>query len=229
MNILLQIVIGIFIADFMVAFFHWLEDALFDYCIPIPVVRLIAKENLLHHYFPRTIVTRSYCYSCIETIPITLILLALLYLAFPKVFTTHPYMIIAAAVVGITSNLLHKFAHMRDCECPRIILAMQKVGILVGHEHHAKHHKDPTCKYGVITPITNYICDGLAVWRIFESFVYFLIRIKPSHKMPYEDTIKLYGATDTHANAKQECPPRATFSEIEELSKRLKQYHACPV
>ena len=41
-----QILIGLFIADLFTAFFHWFEDTYLEYCINIPILSQIAKDNV---------------------------------------------------------------------------------------------------------------------------------------------------------------------------------------
>jgi ubiquitin-conjugating enzyme E2 variant len=60
MNIFLQFIIGLFIADFLSGFFHWFEDNYFDYNNSLPILSKIAKDNELHHYYPRGITHEPY-------------------------------------------------------------------------------------------------------------------------------------------------------------------------
>ena len=57
MNIYIQIILGFILADFVAGIFHWYEDTYF--CINIPLLRNIAKNNELHHYFPRSIIQKN--------------------------------------------------------------------------------------------------------------------------------------------------------------------------
>ena len=80
MNIILQIIIGFLIADLLAGIFHWFEDTYLDYCIDVPILSDIAKDNELHHYFPRTILSYSYLENMYVTFPLTIVFLLILYL-----------------------------------------------------------------------------------------------------------------------------------------------------
>jgi energy-converting hydrogenase Eha subunit G len=112
MNIILQIVIGYILADLAAGIFHWFEDSYLDYCIDIPIISDIAKDNEMHHYFPRSIVSYTYLENMYVTFPSTIILLLILYSVNKSLFK-YGYLIGSFAFFSITSNLIHRFAHMR--------------------------------------------------------------------------------------------------------------------
>ena len=57
---MIQIILGIFVADLAAGFSHWIEDSYLNYCTSIPFLSVIAKENEMHHYFPRAMLHESY-------------------------------------------------------------------------------------------------------------------------------------------------------------------------
>jgi hypothetical protein len=229
MNAFIQIIIGIVIADFFIAFFHWLEDMYFSYCTTIPIISKISKENEMHHYFPRDIVSTSWFDNMTMTMPLSLVCLLVLYAAFPKHFMRYKYMYATMFVLGSISNVLHRFTHMRDCELPSIIKVLYKCRILVDHKHHKQHHEDPSLKYGVVLPITNIILDSMYVWRGIEWIIYAFTGIKATRKLPYQEYVEAVRPTPYHADAKNNpCPDPLNPDQFRELQSNLQRFYACP-
>ena len=57
--IFIQIILGFILADFITGIVHWFEDTYLVYCINIPFINEISKNNELHHYFPRSMLGYS--------------------------------------------------------------------------------------------------------------------------------------------------------------------------
>jgi len=79
-NIILQIIIGFFLADFLSGLFHWIEDTYLDYCINIPILKDISKGNEMHHYFPRAILAYSYVEHVINSSILAFIVIFVIFL-----------------------------------------------------------------------------------------------------------------------------------------------------
>jgi hypothetical protein len=195
----------------------------------IPVLGFIAKDNELHHYFPRTIVSVPYIYSCTVTLPLALMTILTIYLFSPKFFKDNKYFIGVVVVLGTLSNILHKFNHMRSCECPTVIRALYKMGVLVGDVHHKSHHEDPTTKYGVVLPVTNYALDSIGFWRMLEALIHAFTGLEPSHKLAYTPYVEAVGKTQNHIGANLACPPVASKGELNMLREKLSAHYACPM
>ena len=223
-SIILQIIIGFILADFFAGFFHWFEDTYLDYCIDIPIISQISKDNELHHYFPRSMIAYSYLEHVSITFPLAFGILFVLYVINKSLFR-YRYFIFSLAFFSIVSNIAHRFSHMRDCENHAIVRFLQKTGILCSHEHHSIHHKKSTEKYCVISEYTNYILDTLHFWRILEYVIYVVTGIKPSRKQSYDDYYEIHN--HMHENAKLECPDTTTKRDVEELIQKLKEYRQC--
>ena len=85
-HIILQIIIGFALADILTGAGHWFEDTYLDYCIDTPIIGSISKDNELHHYFPRSIIAYSYLDNISIALPVTILLLFILYFINKKVF-----------------------------------------------------------------------------------------------------------------------------------------------
>ena len=72
-NIALQLFLGLIIADFISGILHWVEDNYIDYCTDLPIFKDIARDNEMHHYFPRSIIAYSNIEHTSYTLPFSMI------------------------------------------------------------------------------------------------------------------------------------------------------------
>ena len=219
--IILQIILGFLLADILSGMFHWFEDTYLDYCIDIPFINQISKDNELHHYFPRSILAYSYLDNITVSLPIFIIISIILYVINKNIFK-YTYFIFSLGIFSIISNIIHRFSHMRDCETNIIIKFLHKTGVLCSHSHHLLHHKRITEKYCVVSEYNNYVLDSIYFWRILENIIYLLTGISPSRKNDYF-SIHNY----MHENAKLICPDTPTKKDIVVLIQKLKDYKKC--
>jgi hypothetical protein len=225
MNIIIQIIVGIIIADILTGLFHWFEDTYLYYDIGIPIISEIAKDNEMHHYFPRNLLAESYLENCWFSLPGTIFIIFLMYLCNKSIFIDYPYFIASFAFFGSLSNIFHRFTHMRNCEKHPILIALQKTGLMCSHEHHSIHHTtEPDGKYCAVTNYTNYFLDSINFWRMLEHGIYLITGIQPSRKKGYDDYSEIQN--HIHANAKLECPDKPTKQDIEVLKEKLKEYYS---
>jgi len=223
--ICLQLLLGFIIADIISGLFHWFEDTYLDYCINLPIIGEISKDNELHHYFPRSVFAHSYFETITVSLSLTLILILFIYFLNKKLVLKYTYVFISFGFFSSVSSLIHRFSHLRDCENYQVIHFLQKFGILCSHEHHSLHHDLVNQKYCAITEYNNYILDSIHFWRGLENVIFFFTNIKPKRKLTYNEYSKIH--THMHANAKLECPNTPSKQDVEELMEKLKQYKNC--
>jgi len=227
MHILLQIIIGIIIADFISGIFHWFEDTYIDYCTTIPILSDIAKDNELHHYFPRTMLTYTYLENMAVTLPLTGLAIVLIYFYNKNFVMKYSYLFITLFIFGSTANVFHRFSHMRDCELPPIIKWLQDNYIIINHKDHSHHHTTSIDSYCTVIPYNNYLLDAIQFWRLLEYCIYIctLTIVKARPKKPYNayEEIQNY----MHADNKNDCPKRPTKIDIDILKENLKNYYKC--
>ena len=121
------------------------------------------------------------------------------------------------------SNIIHKWAHMRHCELPKIIILLQNIGILGSHSLHRLHHAGNSSQsYCVISSYLNPILDKIKLWRVLEYIIYKLTGIKPNRKGAFEEYKKIH--TYLHENVKLECPDVPTKNETKMLIDILDEY-----
>lgn len=175
---IVQILLGIVIADVLIATFHWLNDTYLPYCNNIPFVSMIAKDNELHHYYPQDILGYSFMKNISVTLPITVVILAFVAVLAPSFTIKYKYFIGTLFVIGVMAQELHKYNHK------------------FLHEHHRLHHEAPDTRYGVVLPITNHVLDGIGFWRFLEYLVQATTGIAPSRKPPYSEYANLRDTED---------------------------------
>jgi len=228
MKIVLQIILGLLIADILAGFFHWFEDTYLDYCIKIPLLTKIANDNEMHHYYPREIVMQPWYITCKVTFMLSVIILFIICIIAPKHVYKYKYFYITLAIFGTLSNLFHKWSHMRDCELNPVLQFLQNINIISGHKHHSKHHNENVDSlYAVIFPITNIFLDNLNIFRILEKCIELCFNILPTRKGSYDSYINNGMNTYMHDNTKKNCPDVITESEKQILVNNLDVFYKC--
>ena len=206
----LQIVIAIFIADFLVACGHWIEDNYLVYNKNIE----ISVANELHHFVPRLVTRKSNIECLFNTVRIIPVWLLLIYIIRGKEWIgKHTIFVTVSSLIILISEILHKAAHLRDCEKSQYIKFLQDIGLIISSEQHRIHHTSArvTKNYGVILGFTNQIYDGLGIWSFLES-------IFPSCKKANSYPLQ------PHFN--DECPRKLTKEDREFYETLLHQIHA---
>jgi hypothetical protein len=224
-SIILQIILGFLFADLITGAFHWFEDCYLDYCIDLPIIGEIAKDNELHHYFPRSMLAYSYTDNIKTTLPAIIIFLIILYLTNKTVLFEYQYFFITFSFFCIFSNVIHRFSHMRKCEKNSLLKILHKTGILCSSEQHKEHHHLSNEKYCVITEFNNYYLDKINFWRGLEHGIYLFTGVKPNRKGKYSDYEKIHN--HMHENGKLECPINPTMKDVEELKNKLQSFKEC--
>ena len=215
-RIIIHLIIGFLLADFLTGIFHWFEDTYLDYCLSFPIFGDIAKDNEMHHYFPRSILAYSYLENIYITFAGTLAILILLYSFNKSILYKYKYIIGSFSFFSINSNFIHRLSHMRECENNVIIKSLQKYGLLCSHQHHKMHHTQIHEKYCVITEYSNFVLDNIHFWRGFEYIIYCITGIQPIRKKTPDN---YESQTYLHKNAKLQCPDTPTREDVEYLKK----------
>jgi hypothetical protein len=220
-NIIFQIIIGFFLADFFTGLFHWFEDTYLDYCIDFPLIGEIAKDNELHHYFPRSIIA----YSTFENIKLSILIIFIMIILL-LLFKVHINLVIISFLFFATFvNVIHRYTHYRECETPVWFQTIQKTGLICSNAHHRSHHENVNEKYGVITEYNNYILDRIGFYRTLEYIIFIFSGISPNRKPNPDNYKEIY--TYLHDNAKLKCPNKPTYDDVILLKKKLNEWKTC--
>lgn len=224
-NILLQIISGFLLADLFTGTVHWFEDTYLDYCIDIPFLSQIAKDNEMHHYFPRTILAYSHYENVEIYVYIALFIFIVLFIFAKKSMYKYKYFYVVLFLFSVFSNVIHRYSHMRDCELPVFMRMLQKCGIFCSNEFHSVHHEYPTQRYCVNFEYTNYLLEYIHFWRILEYVILIITGISPKRKLGYNDYKEIH--SDIHEKAKEKCPDKPTKEDVAILRERLDSYKKC--
>ena len=224
-NVIIQIIIGYLIADFITALFHWFEDNYLEFNTSSSIINDIAFHNTMHHFYPRMIVMNSFFDNIRTSLILAFIIILFIYLINKQIIIKYYIFFITLFIVSTLANYIHRLAHQRDCENNSFVKFMQKYGLFISHKEHSHHHSiNPEMKYGVINNYTNYIYDGIGIWRILEKIVYFFTGIKPCIKPTTEYFYSYYD--DTLLNLiNSKCPRRLTDKEQKIYFKKLKDIY----
>ncbi len=227
MNVLVQILVGLVLGDFLAAFMHWVEDSYIDYCTRVPFLKSIAKSNELHHYFPRSMVGYTYIENITTSTCLSLLTAGVLYYSQPELFVKYKYTLLVTFTLTSTANLFHRFAHMRECELPRVVSVLQKSGLVVSHKDHSLHHTSPTESYGVISPHLNTVLNSVGFWRILEWIVHTFTGVKATPNKAYADYSSIHNYM--HKDNEKACPMKPTLEDIDILKENLRNDSRCKV
>jgi len=165
-EITVEFVACVLIADFASGFFHWLEDAYGREDFPI-TGRLVTKPNILHHHNPRCFTRHSWWHSSWD-----LTCLSVLIVLGAWLLGQLSWQVWLFAVLGANANQIHKWAHRTPQENGRLISFLQQCRLVQTPRHHARHHTDPkNSHYCVLTDFLNPILDRLRLWEFLERVV----------------------------------------------------------
>lgn len=162
------LIVGYIAADFASGLVHWMGDTFGNEDVPIFGERFI-KPFREHHTHPKGILEHDYVtvngnnslVLALFTIPVLLIF---------NDFSSLFHILIMATCVSFTvgvfmTNQFHKWSHMENP--PRYIAFLQKVGLILGPEHHDIHHTAPFDTYYCIT--CGWLNPVLQKTRFFET------------------------------------------------------------
>jgi len=225
MNIIIQIIIAFFITDILAGFFHWFEDRYIDYCTNIPIIKDIAEDNELHHYFPRAILAYSYAENMIITTIIAIIIIFFVFIINSSLLVEYKYFFISFFIFSSITNVIHRISHLRDCETNEFIKFLQKIGLLSNHEYHAVHHETANTRFCPATIYTNFIFDSLHIWEFIEHIIYFFTGIKAKPHIRYDLFYPIHDYR--HLISKLDCPDRPTKNDVKELKQKLIFFKNC--
>lgn len=172
--VLLQILLCILITNFISGVGHWWQDAYSNPKWPV-VGQIVAQANLDHHASPRKFLKNSWLLR--NSTP--LVLAALIGLLF-WVLGGLTWQVALVLLLLSLINEFHAFSHRTYKESGRLVVALQRIGLLQSRKHHGWHHRAPyDCHYCILTNWLNPLLDRLNIWYYLELVVAFLFGIRP--------------------------------------------------
>lgn len=166
-QLVLQLLLGWLLADFLSGVLHWIEDRFGPGREHWPVLgSLIFTPNIVHHDDPTAFLDSGFVGRNWTTWAAVAPIMMLLVLA----FGLQPW-ICAAAIGGAMANEIHAWAH-RKTLAPRWALRLQAVGMLQSPRHHAVHHvPDHRRHYCIISDWVNPVLDHFEFWHSIEQLL----------------------------------------------------------
>jgi Lipid desaturase domain len=159
--VLLGLTLGFFVADVASGLVHWICDTYFDPRTPLVGTIFIAPFRE-HHVDPGALARHGFLErngnNCLVSVPLLLIAISLL----EPGAVTHPADVVAAGFFVAASltlcvtNQIHAWAH--GANTPKPIRALQRAGILITPERHARHHRGDRA-YAVVSGWSNALLD----------------------------------------------------------------------
>ncbi len=158
---------GYITADFASGFFHFLADNYGSTSKPF-VGPVFIRPFREHHIDPRAITRHDFLEvngaNCAMSVPVLLATWMFLPVG-ANLFTLFLGAYVGLFLFGIfLTNQFHSWAHVE--RPPRVIRALQRSGLILGPEHHQRHHTPPFNTYYCIT--SGWLNPLLARSRFFE-------------------------------------------------------------
>lgn len=173
-DVLINVVLGYLLADFIMGVYHWIKDTYFSPYTPL-IGKTLVWGSRLHHIRPRFVCEFDDTDLFYSSAKWTLIWMGPLFLAFGLT----PFLLSLFIVISL-NDVIHKYAHMYDNERPAFVTTLQKLYILQTYEEHHQHHMLPhDVNYCPITPYLNVVLEKVNFWRRLEQFIENKTGIKP--------------------------------------------------
>jgi hypothetical protein len=150
----LAALVGILLSDFISGFVHWMFDSWGGLDTPL-VGRLAIRTFRHHHVDQKAITTHDFIETNGHNIALTNIysVIGLLVLRSAETVTFFGVFIcmslVCATLFTAFTSQIHKWAHQD--EPSRIVALLQRTGIILSPEHHARHHSAPYSRNYCIT------------------------------------------------------------------------------
>lgn len=164
----LAALVGILLADFTSGFVHWMFDSWGD--LDTPVFGRLAIRTFRHHHVDQKAITH---HDFIETngsnISLTVIYSTVGFLVLRGETTLFGVFVcqalLCATLFTAFTSQIHKWAH--EDSPPKIVAFVQRMGLVISPDHHAKHHTAPYNRNYCIT--VGWLNGPLRAVRFFET------------------------------------------------------------
>ena len=158
---------GYLLADLLTGFVHWFCDTFFDETTPIIGPGLIAPFRE-HHRDPLLMTRHGFLELTGSSFRGLAPLLALLVWGGAALPASVNAFALAVSAGAVATNLLHRWAH--DPAAPAVARGLQRIGLVLTPERHARHHAPPyAAAYCVTTGWMNPLCERLKIWSRAEA------------------------------------------------------------
>jgi plasmanylethanolamine desaturase len=168
--------VGFIAADFVSGFVHWLADTWGRTDMPV-IGKWLLRPFREHHVDQKAITRHDYIETngsnCMISLPHA-VACVLCPLEVGEWMAIELFAIVSSASMifwVMMTNQFHKWAHMDDVECPRVVQWLQKVHLVLPPTHHKIHHTAPFDRYySITTGWLNWPLHKLGFYRALERF-----------------------------------------------------------
>ena len=141
---------GYVLSDFVSGLVHWTFDTWFSADTPL-VGKTFVVPFRIHHIDPKDITRHGFIatngHNCLAALPA---LIAVLFVPVDAVWAPAAISFVVALCLGVfATNQFHKWAH--EDQPNALIGWAQKLGLILGREHHDIHHRAPYDTHYCIT------------------------------------------------------------------------------
>lgn len=170
----IKILFAYLFSDFLMGVYHWIKDTYFTPFTPI-IGKTFIWGSRLHHVRPRHVleinnldlITNSLIWTLLWIIPLML------------VFGINVFILVLLVMISL-NDVIHKYAHMRDFERPKLATLLQNIKLIQSHDQHHLHHIEPhNINYCPMTPYVNFPLEKINFWRNCEKIIEKIFKIKP--------------------------------------------------
>ncbi|KAF3571475.1 hypothetical protein F2Q69_00060380 [Brassica cretica] len=151
----------------------WLEPALAGYAVG---TQIEAFQG--HHKWPWTITRRQFANNLHALARVITFAVLPLDLAFNDP-VVHGFVSTFAFCI-MFSQQFHAWTHGTKSKLPRVVVALQDMGVLVSRREHAEHHRAPyNNNYCIVSGVWNKVFDESKVFEALEMVLYFKLGVRP--------------------------------------------------
>jgi hypothetical protein len=162
--LLLQIVCGLFLADFASGFMHWAVDVYGN-----PRWRVIGPRHIAHSHNHHTDALELLRLPFAARHGGIMVFSALIAALIAALGWFHP-VLISALVFGALTNIIHGWSHQSAERNGMFISALHRAGLFQSPRHHVHHHGGANdTHYCLLTDHVNPILEKIALWRRLEG------------------------------------------------------------
>jgi ubiquitin-conjugating enzyme E2 variant len=155
-------------ADLVSGLVHWTADTWFSESMPV-LGRRFLRPFRVHHVNPADFLKRDAidCNGDVAMLNIPFLVVAFV---LPDTSNAASLALLAFAVVSLPTNQVHQWAHMPSP--PRTVRWLQRRGVVLSIEAHARHHREPyTANYCIATGWCNGLLTSIGFFPACERLV----------------------------------------------------------
>ena len=174
---LITIICSWLIADIITGIVHWFEDKCLSNESKYTFIKSIIEDNNRHHKTPTSLCEQSIWFNINTSAAIAWPVALLLYICGAPALVWLPVFFASFA------NIIHRWAHEKSVNVPRIVRSLQHIGLFCSKKHHAGHHyvdgkvitrPQAQLRYCVMTNWLNPILDRLRLFKKMERAIEFI-------------------------------------------------------